>query len=128
MSSIFQLDLPPSGVNTIRAYREGAIVVNEEHITQSLILLPDRIILDWPPQSFEELTARHFEAIAELDPEIVLLGTGARLSFPGERLTAPLLNKQIGFEVMDTASACRCYTVLAAEGRCVAAVLFMIRG
>jgi uncharacterized protein len=127
MPSLFQIDLPPSGANVIRAYREGAIVVNEEMITQSLIVLPDRIILDWPPQSFEELTVHHFEAIAKLDPEIVLLGTGGRLSFPSDSLTAPLFEKQIGFEVMDTAAACRCYTVLAGEGRHVAAALFMIR-
>jgi uncharacterized protein len=38
----------------------------------------------------------------------------------------PLMQQRIGFEVMDTAAACRTYNILMSEGRRVAAALFMI--
>jgi uncharacterized protein len=36
-----------------------------------------------------------------------------------------LMNAKIGYEVMDTAAACRTYNVLLAEGRQVAALLLI---
>jgi uncharacterized protein len=110
----------------IRAYRPGAIVVNDEILTRSFILLPDRLIRDWEPQTFEHVARRHFDEIANLQPEIVLFGTGAHLRFPAPELTVPLLRENIGLETMDTAAACRSYSILMSEGRRVAAALLMI--
>ncbi|HEX2245646.1 MAG TPA: Mth938-like domain-containing protein [Gammaproteobacteria bacterium] len=110
----------------IRAYKPGAIVVNDEILTRSFILLPDRLIRDWEPQTFEQVARRHFDEIANLAPEIVLFGTGARLWFPAPELTVALLRKNIGLETMDTAAACRSYSILMSEGRRVAAALLMI--
>ncbi|HZA28678.1 MAG TPA: Mth938-like domain-containing protein [Gammaproteobacteria bacterium] len=111
---------------TIRAYKPGAIVVNDEILTRSFILLPDRLIRDWEPQTFEQVARRHFDEIANLTPEIVLFGTGTRLWFPAPELTVALLRKNIGLETMDTAAACRSYSILMSEGRRVAAALLMI--
>jgi len=60
-----------------------------------------------------------------LQPDIVVLGTGASLRFPHPRLTRALLEQRIGLEVMDTAAACRTFNILAAEGRRVAAALML---
>ncbi len=110
----------------IRACQAGGILVGDERLTRSAVVLPERLIRDWPPNTFAELDAAHFEALAELDPEVVLLGTGATLRFPHPRVTAPLTRRSIGVEVMDTAAACRTYNVLMAEDRNVAAALLMI--
>ncbi|MDP2247911.1 MAG: Mth938-like domain-containing protein, partial [Nitrosomonadales bacterium] len=72
---------------------------------------------------FESLTVEHFEKIAELKPEVVLLGTGNKHRFIHPRLTAPLTALGISVECMDTAAACRTYNILMAEGRHVAAAL-----
>ena len=56
---------------------------------------------------------------------VLLLGTGARQRFPSPRLAAELAALGIGVEVMDSAAACRTYNVLAAEGRQVAAALYL---
>jgi uncharacterized protein len=112
--------------NAIRAYDQGYIIVNNQFIRQSVIVTPERIITDWPPQCFAELQAVHLEWLFELQPEIVLLGTGARQQFPHPRLTYPLLGRGVGVEVMDTAAACRTYNFIMAEGRRVAAALLMI--
>lgn len=116
----------PASVNFIRSYARGTITINEETVSRSVIVMSNRIIRDWPPQTFEQLESAHFEGLAALDPEVVLLGTGERLRFPAPAHSACLLEHGIGLEVMDTAAACRTYNILAAEGRKVAAALLMI--
>ncbi len=115
-----------AGRNIIRSYGPAGITVNQERYTISLIVTPERIVADWGPRVFGELTAAHFDTIAALGAEVVLLGTGARLRFPSPTLTRTLITAQIGFEVMDTGAACRTYNVLMGEGRRVAAALLPI--
>jgi uncharacterized protein len=115
-----------AGANLVRHYGPGHVVVNADDYRVSLIILPDRLIPDWPPQTFAELRIEHFEALAALRPEVVVLGTGARLQFPAPALTQPLIEAGIGLEVMGTAAACRTYNILVSEGRIVAGALLMI--
>lgn len=122
-----RLDMP-SGHNVIRAYARGQVTVNQQIFRASLLVTPQRVVADWPPQSFGALEPAHFEPVAALEPEIVLLGTGARLRFPPAGLIQPLARAGIGFEVMDTGAACRTYNVLMAEGRRVVAALLIIEG
>ena len=112
-----------SGVNLFTGYGEGYVMVNKQRHEQSLVVLCDRLLTDWPPTGFDALTTEHFALIAELQPEIVLLGTGNRLRFPRPELTRALMEARIGLEVMDFQAACRTYNFLAAEERKVAAAL-----
>jgi uncharacterized protein len=112
--------------NLIRTYEAGRIVVNQDSFVHSLIVLPGRLIADWPPQTFAELTLSHLETLVPLSPELVILGTGRRQRFPRTELLAPLVKARIGWEVMDTGAACRTYNILMGEGRNVAAALLMI--
>lgn len=115
-----------AGRNTISGYDRGEIRIEDRRYTRSLILAPEHVVAAWPPQCLDELRPEHLEAVFELAPEIVLLGTGARLSFPGKAVRQCFAERGIGLEVMDTAAACRTYNVIAMEGRQVAAALFMI--
>lgn len=110
----------------ITRYGPGWISVNEREFHQSLLVTPEKIIADWPPQSLADCTEGHFAAVAALEPEIVLLGTGTRQQFPHPRLLSPLTGKGIGVEIMDTAAACRTYNIVMMEGRRVVAALMMI--
>jgi uncharacterized protein len=95
---------------------------------ENLLVTPERIVTAWAPGGFEALCEADFAAIAALEPEVALLGTGATLRFPNPRLTRPLIDAGIGLEVMDTPAACRTFNILAAEGRkVVAAVLVEAR-
>lgn len=116
------------GQMLIRAYAPGHITINEKVYTRSLIVTPQQVIADWPPLSFTDLLAAHFEAVAALRPEVVILGTGARLRFPAPSITRALVEAKIGLEVMDTGAACRTYNILMSDGRRVAAALLMIEG
>ncbi len=114
-----------SGSNVFTGYGEGYVMVNRQRYEHNLVVLPDRIVADWQPAGFDQLSAADFIRLAELAPEIVLLGTGTRLRFPRPELTRALYEARIGLEVMDIKAACRTYNVLAAEERkVIAALLF----
>ncbi|HET8700076.1 MAG TPA: Mth938-like domain-containing protein [Nitrococcus sp.] len=109
----------------IKGYAPGRITVNEWVIETSAIITPAKLLRDWPPNHFEELERAHIDAILDLAPEIVLLGTGQRQHFPSRTIMLSLLERGIGVEVMDTHSACRTYNILMSEGRQVAAALII---
>ena len=95
-------------------------------VTESLILTARQVITEWEPNALAELTAAHMDVVLSLDPELVLLGTGAKQQFPPMEVLRRFHRAQIGVEVMDTAAACRTFNILVAEGRHVAAALLMI--
>jgi uncharacterized protein len=100
--------------------------VRRETLRRSLIITPDRLITDWPPQRFEDLARAHFDLLAACAPEVVLFGSGTRLRRPPPALYATLIDHGIGVEVMDTGSACRTYNFLMSDNRRVVAALLMI--
>lgn len=111
----------------IRAYGPGSVTIEDTVYTAPLILMPERVIPDWPVTSVTELTSEDFAPVLQYEPEIILLGTGTVQTFPDGSLMAGLARRHIGLEVMDTAAACRTYNILMAEDRRVAAALIMIR-
>lgn len=110
---------------SIFGYGDGWIQVGNEKITHSVVLGSRGERLDWQCNSYEELTAAHFELLARLQTELVIFGSGSHLRFVNPALTRALIEQQIGLETMDTAAACRTYNVLANEGRVVACALLM---
>lgn len=112
-----------SGGFSIRAYAPGLIQVGERRFEQSLVVMPHRLLEDWPPRRPQDLTPEHLDLVLELEPEIILLGTGASLVFPDPACQARAARLRVGVEVMDTGAACRTYNILMAEGRRVAAAL-----
>ena len=120
-----KLQLSPSGDQyQITGHGPGHVLVNGVRHESSLIVLPDEIVTPWVG-CFADLSVQAFDLIRVRAPDIVLLGSGARLRFPSPALYAGLLLARIGVEVMDTAAACRTYNILAAEGRRVAAALLL---
>jgi uncharacterized protein len=113
----------PANTNAITGYGPGYVQVNQDRHAGSLIVLPDRLIEAWRPQSFDDLTPEDFSELAELPVEIVIIGTGEKLRFPHPKITQALTRRRIGFESMSTAAACRTYNILMGEGRAVAAAL-----
>ena len=114
------------GLLVFTGYGAGYVAISQQRYERSLVLMPDRVIEDaWQPDGFNDLTARHFEFLATLATEIVLLGTGDTLRFPPPALTACLRTARIGLEIMDTRAACRTYNILVAESRSVAAAILL---
>lgn len=114
-----------SNIHLFTAYDTDYVAVNGVRHQNSLIVLPGQLITDWQPTAPDAMTADHFSALAGLELEILLLGTGPRLRFPSPRLIHALAQQGIGLETMDTFAACRTYNILAGEGRKVAAALIL---
>lgn len=97
--------------------------LQQETLTTSILLTSTHLERNWPPQNVAELREEHVQALAELKPEVAIIGTGASLKWPERALLKPLIDAGIGYEIMDTSAACRTYNVLSYEGRNVAAAL-----
>jgi len=114
-------------VQSISGYGPGWVGVGSEKITSSVVIGSKGQRFEWACQRFEDLSAAHFATLADLSPELVIFGSGARIRFPQPAWLAPLYTKRIGIETMDTQAACRTYNILAGEGRdVVLAVLIEI--
>ena len=111
-----------TSLNTFTGYGAGFVLVNDQRHETSLIVMPEKL-LPWEVQDFASLKAADFSVIVEMQPEVVLLGTGEKLRFPHPALTRALSEARIGVEVMDVQAACRTYNILMAEERKVAAAL-----
>ncbi len=116
---------PNSYYNTFTAYGPGYVEINETRHAKSILVMPEGPITPWPVTSFARLALEDFEALALLQPELVVLGTGSILRFVHPRLIAPLTERRIGVECMDLHAACRTYNILMSEGRRVAAALLI---
>ena len=115
----------PGSANSISAYRPGVVTIAGVEYCRSLLVSPDRLVPDWPVASAAGLDQERLGEALALEPEILLLGTGRRLRFPEPALYATVAGSGIGFEVMDTAAACRTFNILLSEDRQVVAALVL---
>jgi uncharacterized protein len=106
----------------IRSYHAGQIETDEAVYSTSIIITPQQITI-WRPETLSDLTEEDLISLLAFKPKIVLLGTGTLLKFPPVTLWRRFIEKNIGYEVIDTAAACRTYNVLMAENRAVVAGL-----
>ena len=95
----------------------------EETLENSFILTSNSLIKDWAPKSISDLNAQHAEQLISLQPEVIILGTGHAICFPDQVWMAPFYQNGIGLEIMDTGAACRTFSILASDGRNVAAAM-----
>lgn len=110
---------------TVTGYDDSGVEINAEHFDYSLIVMPETAPRPWAVPDFESLAAEHFERIEADQPDVVILGTGARQRFVHPRLVASLSARRIGVECMDSHAACRTYNILMGEGRKVTLALII---
>ena len=125
-SRVFALKMELQLENGPLGYRVGSFVNNtvaigEVDYTTSLIVTPEKVVRDWPPQHPGDLTIDDLGTILALEPELILVGTGNALRFPDVVILKGVIRAGIGIDFMDSRAACRTYNILAAEGRQVAA-------
>ena len=116
-------------VQSIVAYGAGWVGLGTqgvaEKIDYSVVIGSRGEKFAWHCSDIEQLTENHFCLLADLKPELIIFGSGARLKFAPPQLLRSLMNARIGIETMDTLAACRTYNILAAEGRHVVAALLI---
>jgi uncharacterized protein len=120
-----QLNLEPGSGIVVRSFVAGELRVNDQAFTAPVIVTTDEIIADWSPPGIAEMSIADFQPALDRDPAIILFGTGSVQRFPATTLITDIMRAGIGFEVMDTAAACRTFNVLAGEQRRVVAALLI---
>jgi uncharacterized protein len=121
------LDKYLPGQHLIAAFGNGGFRFADMSHQGSLLILPERMQV-WTPRLLTDVAPEHFSAIinARSNFDMLLIGTGAHLSFLDPATNAALKEHQLSFEVMTTSSAVHVYNVVLAEGRRVAAALLAV--
>ena len=101
---------------------DGAMaLVNDRRLTASFVIAPNTLLETWAVTDARVLGVDDLEPLLALQPEVILLGSGAAQVFPPAATLAASLSRGIGLEVMTNAAAARTFNVLAGEGRRVVA-------
>lgn len=109
----------------IQSYGAGFFRVNGEVLKQA-ILITDETVTEWsgasdPLQVSEQILSLQGKV------DMLLIGMGNHFTVLPPSKRAQFANLGMTVDIMDTASACRTYNVLTAEGRRVAAALIPIK-
>lgn len=113
----------PGSHHYIRSVSEEGIRVGDEWYQGPLILSAEALISNWGVEGINDIDEAALGPVFELEPEIVLLGTGDRQIFLPAELMMVFYSRGIGAEVMATPAACRTFNVLVSEERRVVAAL-----
>lgn len=108
----------------IKNYSAEGFYINDQLLRHSIILTTTHL-QTWSPRCMADLTIQDWDPIISLSPEILIIGIGRQFHYPKVALLAPLYEYNVGFEIMDTAAACRTITLLLAEKRAAIAALMI---
>ena len=109
----------------ITAYGENSISINGKSFKQSLIITRTKLNENWELSAIELLQADHINQILAFKPELIIIGTGDKLTFPAVEVYSGIIEHGIGVDFMDTRAACRTYNILMSEGRHIVAGLIL---
>ncbi len=109
----------------IKAYESGQLFINDLTLDAPVIIFQDQLKTDVLPRQLGDLALEHIKIILDLEPELILIGTGVHQQFLDHTLLQPLTEKQIGIEMMNTLSAARTFNLLREEGRRVLGAFFL---
>ena len=113
--------------NRITACRGGAVQINDQPHSGSLLVLPDRLITGWAVRGAAGISADalDFAAAEATEGMVVLLGAGEKSPPINPEWQAPFAARKAVLEIMSLPAACRTYNFLSADGRLVMAALVL---
>lgn len=121
----FNLEVPQDQF-FIRSCSEKGIHVEQDFFKDPFIISGQRIVPRWDVNCVDDINEESLQAIFELEPEVVLIGTGNTQVFLPPSTQAHFFRRNIGLEVMATDAACRTFNVLVSEERRVVAALLPV--
>lgn len=107
----------------VRSVSSAGIEIVDRLFAGPVILSASEVLDDWEAGAPQDLEEGHFEPVFGMEPEVVLIGTGAAQVFLSPELMMCFYRRGIGVEIMSTSAACRTFNVLAGEGRRVVAAM-----
>lgn len=116
----------PGELNYVsRIDRRGARVGENTH-ELPIIVSPSAIMPAARAGSDGTLDPETLHAIFELEPEVVIVGSGSQQHFLTPETMMEFHRRGVGIEVMKTEAACRTFNILVVEAREVVALLMPI--
>ena len=113
---------------SVTAYGEGWIAINGERFDHSVLIGGSAGATPVQASAADGVSEPLIEQLLALpgaQPELVLIGTGAKQQTVHPRILQPLMAQHIGSECMSTQAACRTYNILISEGRRVCAIFLV---
>ncbi len=111
---------------SISSYDDGHFTSHGRQFSGSHFFYPKKEPQPWGISSVSELDTGLFTAELIANADMIILGTGKTLVFPAEKQLQYFYENNIGFEIMDTAAACRTWNILLSEDRNVLAALIPV--
>jgi uncharacterized protein len=112
------------GANLVRGWSAGSLRINQQSYSTSVVVAADALV-EVALVEGDTLDEGALAPALELEPEILLVGTGSTRRAALPAVVVELARRGIGIEVMDTVAAARTYNVLVGEGRRVVALLIV---
>ncbi|MCB1582282.1 MAG: MTH938/NDUFAF3 family protein [Marinicella sp.] len=111
--------------NLIKSATAETCVIRGHTYYQSVIIPYQDEVCTVATKTVAELTLSNVHELCAHQPEIIILGTGAEIQFPDTRLLQPIVEQNIGLEVLNNQAAARTYNVLLAEDRNVVCLMLL---
>ena len=111
---------------SISSYSDDSFSLRGQNFKGSHFLYPQKAPQPWGISSISELDAHVFTPALIGQAETIIIGTGKTLTFPDDEKLVYFFENNIGFEIMDTAAACRTWNILISEDRNVMAALIPV--
>jgi len=116
--------LESSSALSVRSVANGQFLIGDQVWSDPIALTPGGVLQDWAAPSLAALSVESLSSLLELDPELLIVGTGSQQVLPDRDLMFGMARSGVGLELMDTPAAARTFNVLLGEGRSVAAVFY----
>ncbi|HEY5776368.1 MAG TPA: MTH938/NDUFAF3 family protein [Xanthomonadales bacterium] len=92
----FNLEVPENQF-FIRSVSEKGIRVNQDYFNRPIIISGQRIVPQWDVASVEDINEESLQAVFDLEPEVILIGTGNKQIFFTASRPGSLLPPQFWF-------------------------------
>ena len=109
---------PQISKNFIRNYENNIIYIGEG-VYNFNILVSNNKVGKWEFDKIKDLTPKNLINVFNLEPEIILFGTGDKIIIPSKEIISEIHRKKIGVEYMITNSACKTFNILVSLNNCL---------
>jgi len=128
LGTVMRGDVSPaleSGQRVFRSYGDNYFQLGSERIEQAFWFYLGKTQMPWEVTSVASMQVADFKWLELEKPEVLVIGTGRRTTFPSNEVQEYIRSLHIGFECMDSRSAASTFNVLVGEGRKVATAMLL---
>ncbi|MCX7553963.1 MTH938/NDUFAF3 family protein [Marinicella sp. S1101] len=111
--------------NLIQSVADNACIIGQIEHTNSIIIPSNGEVTAIDVKTVTELEASTIEQLCQFEPEVIILATGSQIDFPDPDMLTPLIEKNIGLEVLTNQAAARTFNVLLSEDRQAVCLMLM---